>query len=451
MRRTTIATIGLFAATVALGVRADDAVTANWLPTAAGTYSITNTSYWDAGFAPTNFEHVANFAPGAIEGPQNIDFPNSQSSWRLGTVYGASNQTVCSPARHTNGTTIRYVEVANPNGFQGTWAFQDLHARFYLTPTNDFVPTVASLDCYHAPLVITAPGTSVVERLTGGGLLHRGGNNNDVQSNNVLRIKGVDPLAQSRTRIRMANHTVVSLDYDGVSTSLPVADGVYVRFDASRPDTIDTAEEGGRRYVTAWRDADGRGVTATPFSGNDGSGAACNQRPWLSEVTSVNGFPLVDFGAFRNATAPASDSPYYDTLKETLGPSASLVFPQTTQAREVFVAWQDTQSTGTRAFVVGSVGEYHLHRAANGYLLAADYYGDYHQNDETYVDGILRNWKFGSYDYTKLTVASMNLSQPATLGTLAQDRYIRFGGARIAEVIIYTRELNSLERRAVHA
>ena len=441
-----------FAATLcaACGLRGDEPVTANWLPTAAGTYAITNASYWDTGFAPTNFECIANFAPGAIDGPQNIDFPNSQNSWQLGTVYGASNQTIRSPARSYNGTTIRYVNVANPNGFQGTWAFQDLHARFYMTPTNGFVPKVAALDCYHAPLLLTSPGTSVVERLTGGGLLHRGGNNNDVQSNNVLQIKGVDPLVQSRTRIRMANHTVVSLDYEGVSTTLPVTDGVYVRFDASRADTIDTTEEDGRRYVTAWRDAEGGSVTATPFSGNDGSGAACSQRPWLSEVTSVNGFPLVDFGAFRNATAPASDSPYYETLKETLGPSASLVFPQTTQAREVFVAWQDTQSAGTRAFVVGSTGEYHLHRQSAGYLLA-DYHGTYHQNDETYVDGILRNWKYGPYDYTKLTVASMNLSTPATIGTLAQDRYLRFGGARIAEVIIYTRELTSLERRTVHA
>ena len=438
------------AALCAVAAYGDGPVTANWLPTAAGTYAITNASYWDTSFAPTNFEYVANFAPGAIEGPQNIDFPNSQNSWQLGTVYGASNQTIRSPARSYNGTTIRYVDVANPNGFQGTWAFQDLHARFYMTPTNGFVPKVAALDCYHAPLLLTSPGTSVVERLTGGGLLHRGGNNNDVQSNNVLQIKGVDPLMQSRTRIRMANHTIVSLDYEGVPTTLPVTDGVYVRFDASRADTIDTAEEDGRRYVTAWRDAEGGLVTATPFSGNDGSGAACNQRPWLSEVTSVNGFPLVDFGAFRNATAPASDSPYYDTLKETLGPSASLVFPQTTQAREVFVAWQDTQSAGTRAFVVGSTGEYHLHRQSAGYLLA-NYYGDYHLNDETYVDGILRNYQFGPYDFTRLTVASMNLSTPATIGTLAQDRYLRFGGARIAEVIIYTRELTSLERRTVHA
>ena len=425
-------------------VRGDGPVTANWLPTAAGTYSITNTAYWDTGFAPTNFEYVANFAPAAIDGAQNIDFPNSQSSWRLGTVCGASNQTIRTPARHTNGMTYRHLEVANPNGFQGTWAFQDTHSRFYLTPTNDLVPTVASFDCYYAPLLLTARGTSVIERLTGGGLLHRGSRVNEVESDNVLRIKGVDPLLQSRTRIRMANHSVVSLDYEGPPTNLPVTAGVYVRFDASRADTIDTVEENGRRYVTAWRDADGRGVTAV-----QNLSSSHTQRPWLSEVTSVNGVPLVDFGAFEQTNSNTEDVDY-DTLKETLGPSASLVFTETTQAREVFVVWQDTQATGTRAFVVGSTGQYHLHRGSAGYLLA-DYFGELHANDETYVDGILRSWKFGPYDFTQLTVASMNIAGGCTLGTLVQDRYIRYGGARLAEVIIYTRELTSLERRTVHA
>ena len=440
------------AALCAVAARGDGPVTANWLPTAAGTYSITNTAYWDTGFAPTNFEYVANFAPGAIEGAQNIDFPNSQSSWRLGTVCGASNQTIRTPARHTNGTTIRHLEVANPNGFQGTWAFQDLHARFYLTPTNNLVPTVASLDCYHAPLLLTSPGTSVVERLVGGGLLHRGANNNDVQSNNVVVIKGVDPFVQSRTRIRMANHSVVSLDFDGPPTNLPVTTGVYVRFDASRADTIDTVEANGRRYVTAWRDAEGGPVTAMPYTGNGSNGTPHGQRPWLSDVTSVNGIPLVDFGAYENVTA-AGECPNYAALKETLGPSASLVFPATTLAREIFLVWQDTQDDAAKKpFVVGaSDSTYHLHREAGQYFLTTSYNSTRHANDETYVDGVQRSYNYGPYAYDKVTVLSFNLSQDSTVGTLAQDRNLRFGGVRIAEAIIYTHELTSAERQAVHA
>ena len=425
-------------------------VTANWLPTTAGTYTLTDGANWDTGVAPTNGIDIANFAPGEIEGAQNIDLPatSALSTWKLGTVTGASNQTIRTPGRHSNGTVIRYLTVANPNGFRGTWALKDAHARLNLIPTNSLVPSLATLDCYYGPLVTTYPGTSVVERLTGGGMVHKGANNNDVQPNNVLQIKGVAPFTQAKTRIRMANHTVVSLDYEGVSTNLPVTAGIYVRFDASRPDTIDTETVDGKRYVTAWRDADGRGVTATPFTGNAYGNVPHGQRPWLSEVTSVNGFPLVDFGAFENANGHA-DSPYYDSLRETLGPSASLVFPATAQAREVFFAWQDTQATGTCAFVVGAQNEYHLHR---GGCLFAQQRMNYHTTDETYLDGVLRSYLFGGpYDLTRLSVVSANFSQGAILGTLAQDRNLRFGGARIAEVIVYTQELSSLERQAVHA
>ena len=425
-------------------------VTANWLPTASGTYTLTDGANWDTGVAPTNGVDIANFAPGAIDGAQNIDLPaiSSISSWNLGTVTGASNQTIRTPGRHTNGMTVRYLTIANPNGFRGTWALKDAHARLYLIPTNSLVPSLATLDCSYAPMVTTYPGTSVVERLTGGGLVHKAANNNDVQPNNVLQIKGVAPFTQAKTRIRMANHTVVSLDYEGVATNLPVTAGIYVRFDASRPDTIDTETVDGRQYVTAWRDADGRGITATPFTGNAYGNVPHGQRPWLSEVTSANGCPLVDFGAFENANGHA-DSPYYDSLKETLGPSASLVFPATTQAREVFIVWQDTQATGTCAFVVGAQNEYHLHR---GGCLFAQQRMNYHTTDETYLDGVLRSYLFGGpYDLTRLSVVSANFSQGAILGTLAQDRNLRFGGARIAEVIVYTQELSSLERQAVHA
>ena len=449
MSKTRIWTVLLVAAGLAAWGDGEP-VTANWLPTAAGTYTLTDGANWDTGVAPTNGIDIANLAPGEIEGAQNIDLPaiSSISSWNLGTVTGASNQTIRTPGRHTNGMTVRYLTIANPNGFRGTWALKDAHARLYLIPTNSLVPSLATLDCSYAPMVTTYPGTSVVERLTGGGLVHKAANNNDVQPNNVLQIKGVAPFTQAKTRIRMANHTVVSLDYEGVATNLPVTAGIYVRFDASRPDTIDTETVDGRQYVTAWRDADGRGITATPFTGNAYGNVPHGQRPWLSEVTSANGCPLVDFGAFENANGHA-DSPYYDSLKETLGPSASLVFPATTQAREVFIVWQDTQATGTCSFVVGAQNEYHLHR---GGCLFAQQRMNYHTTDETYLDGVLRSYLFGGpYDLTRLSVVSANFSQGAILGTLAQDRNLRFGGARIAEVIVYTQELSSLERQAVHA
>ena len=132
------------AALCAAAAHGDGPVTANWLPTAAGTYTLTDGANWDTGVAPTNGIDIANFAPGAIDGAQNIDLPATSaiSSWYLGTVTGASNQTIRTPARHSNGTAIRYLTVANPNGFRGTWALKDAHTRLYLIPTNSLMPSL---------------------------------------------------------------------------------------------------------------------------------------------------------------------------------------------------------------------------------------------------------------------------------------------------------------------
>ena len=445
--------VALCAAFVAYG---DGPVTANWLPTAAGTYTLTDGANWDTGVAPTNGIDIANFAPGAIDGAQIIAFPGiaNYNTWNMSTVTGSSNQTIRTPTRNYNGTTIRYMHLDNPNGFRGTWAMGDVHTQIVLSPTDGFVPSLATLDCSNSPLLVPRAGTSVVERLVGGGLLHKSGTSpTSATSVSFTRVKAVDPLTQAKTRIRMGfNYSTISLDYDGPPTNLPVTAGIYVRFDASRPDTIDTVEENGRWYVTAWRDAEGGSVTATPYTGTANSGGLHGQRPWLSEITSANGVPFVDFGAYENVSA-AGECPDYATLRETIGPSASLVFPQTTQAREVFVVWQDTQDDSNKyPFVLGSTGAYHLHRNKGQYLLMSSNGGaERHLNDETYIDGIRRSYTFGPYDYSKVTVVSFNLSQGSTIGTLAQDRGLRFGGVRIAEVIIYTCELTSEERQAIHA
>ena len=55
------------AALCAVAAHGDGPVTANWLPTTAGTYTLTDGANWDTGVAPTNGVDIANFAPGAIE------------------------------------------------------------------------------------------------------------------------------------------------------------------------------------------------------------------------------------------------------------------------------------------------------------------------------------------------------------------------------------------------
>ena len=87
------------AALCAVAAYGEGSVTANWLPTAAGTYTLTDGANWDTGVAPTNGIDIANFAPGAIDGAQVIAFTNivNYNTWDLSTVIGASNQTIRTP------------------------------------------------------------------------------------------------------------------------------------------------------------------------------------------------------------------------------------------------------------------------------------------------------------------------------------------------------------------
>ena len=176
-------------------------VTANWLPTAAGTYTLTDGANWDTGVAPTNGIDIANFAPGAIDGAQIIAFPGiaNYNTWNMSTVTGSSNQTIRTPTRNYNGTTIRYMHLDNPNGCRGTWAMGDVHTQIVLSPTDGFVPSLATLDCSNSPLLVPRAGRSVVERLVGGGLLHKSGTSpTSATSVSFTRVKAVDPLTQDQ-------------------------------------------------------------------------------------------------------------------------------------------------------------------------------------------------------------------------------------------------------------
>lgn len=450
------AALAALSAIAAGTVMAQDAESGNWLPVDAGTYSIADESNWEGGVVPTNSAATANFAPNGDVGAQNLDFPDTLNlEWNLGTVIGATNQTIRMPDRVSTWTRTRILNVANPNGFGGTWATREAHSQINLTPTGSFTPTLSTLVTTNAPYVQVQSGTAAVERLVGGGTIGKRG------KGGCLLVNGVEPTDQMRTDIRIEGASgIVALNYSDYPAEVPVRGGIYVRFDASREDTLDVVEENGKRYVTAWRDAEGSSVVAVPQTGNDIYGRARSARPWLSDATSVGGHPLVDFGAAENVVTNNTETPRYGELKDTLGMSASLEFPRATQVREVFMAWQDVQDTNALPFVVGDTMYYHLHRQDHNGLFHY-FENEYHQDDETYVDGVRYSFDdYNPYDCTPMTVISVTLSenpsptvpapQFACLNALAQDRNLRYGGVRIGEVIIYTNVLTSAERQSVH-
>lgn len=249
------------AALCAVAAHGDGPVTANWLPTAAGTYTLTDGVNWDTGVAPTNSVAVANFASGEISGKQTISLPGISgfSTWYLGTVLGAPNQTIRLPARHSNGSTVRYLYVADPGGFQGTWVAQDALSRLILSPTNGVEQRLATLDTSLSTLLYVNGGTAAVEKVTGGGTLMK-------YDTGELKIKDVNSAYGSRTTLQFGdfNSSATLAFGDSTDNVLPVSRGIYVRFDASRADTFDFESVGGTNYVTAWRDAQGGPVAARP-------------------------------------------------------------------------------------------------------------------------------------------------------------------------------------------
>lgn len=435
IRRTAARAVVLCAALCG-AVRAEEGatgLTANWLPTAAGTYDWWDAANWADGAVPTNRGDTARFDAVAIEGNQTIALPkgNEFRRFTLGTVFGHTNQVVKSPARSSNGTTIRQMSVADPNGFKGAWDQADAKANWIAEPADSFVPLFAQVVGTYMPQFTVASNRAEIGEVIGGdGLVKAGGG--------ALTVRGVLPLLRANTRLQVEAGTMALAFEDEIPTA--VVPGAYLHLDAAQPDTF-TLQPGddGRTYVSEWRDCDGAEIAATKHPSV--------ALPFLSSVTVVRGFPLVDFGASKPSNDATNNLAYWT---EKVGPCGSLRFPRTTKVREVFVVFEDTQPSNTSCFVVGDDKSYHFHRAnsdTSGHkLLDASFCDSGLKNNLAMVDGVSCSFECRG-DWTRLAVVSVVSTNDLCLSSLCNDRNtIRYGGARIAEVLIYTNNLTQAER-----
>lgn len=402
-----------------------EGVSATWKPTAAGTYSWNDAANWNTERPPTNGEDVVNLNI-ATEGPQTIWLTHHST---LGTISGRADQTISSPDRSGYARAFWNVSVANPNDFAGTWRSGDSGALWYAYPSADYTPYFATFETLMRPALRATTGCVRFGTLTGAGMLYLFGSANTQVDDVALDSRG-------RTRLAIPANTTLTLGMASAFPSNAVA-GAYVRFDASRPDTF-TLEAGadGRTHVTEWRDADGGSVKA----GVSGSTAT----PYLSAVKSVRGTPLVDFGAYRSISR---DDTYMDfnAFEAAVGPCAGLAFAETAAAREIFLVFEETIPSNIYPFALGALNTYHLHRASNGYLF---HNGNAHENvrnGSVTVDGVAKS-PSGWGPFSRLHLVTLATAGNITVGTLAIDRNQRSGGVRIAEAIIYTKELTPAER-----
>lgn len=409
------------------GTDAAEGLTADWLPTAAGTYDWWDAANWSGGAAPTNRDDVARFDATAIDGAQTIAMPGIYcTSIAFGVVSGHENQTIRSFERRYNGTSTRNMTVVNPNGFKGVWDQADSRANWIAEPSEDFVPVFQNVLGTYMPQFTVASNRAEIGRVVGGdGLMKRG--------DGVLAVRGIDPVERPSIRIQATAGTLELALEDEIPDA--VVPGAYLHLDAARADTLVVqAGDDGRTYVSEWRDCDGAGISATKHK--DVS------LPFLSSVTVVRGVPLVDFGA--NKSSSNTNLEYWTEL---VGPVATMDFPRTDKVREVFIVFEDTQSSNSCCFVVGDTSSYDFHRSIDGSKLLDQWFASKALRDGvTIVDGSSVAYTHAQ-DYTKLTVASVaSMTEDLRLSTLCNDRYLRYGGARIAELLVYTNNLTQAER-----
>jgi hypothetical protein len=413
-----------------LGVAVESAcaqgVTATWQQTAAGTYSWHDVANWDAERLPTNSADIVHLDI-ETDGAQTIRLAQATD---IGTVFGHADQTISSPMRSGPYRAFKSINVANPNEFAGQWTSGDSGALWNVTPTADFTPMFASFDAKMRPAMYASSGCVRFGTITGGGMLfvHGGGN---------AQVDDVALVTRGRTRLRVPDGTTLSL---GMASTFPsnAVTGAYVRFDAARADTL-TLENGadGRTHVTEWRDAEGGDVKAIVTT----RAAA----PYLSTVKSIRGTPLVDFGAYRSVSHEDTWM-NFDAFEAAAGPCGGLRFDETSEAREIFLVFEETIPSNVYPFALGGWDSYHLHRGPNGTLFHYGHADLPVRTGSVTLDGAPFT-PLGQANFSRLHLVSLSTATGIKVGTLAIDRNQRFGGVRIAEAIIYTRALSEAERR----
>ncbi len=205
--------------------------------------------------------------------------------------------------------------------------------------------------------------------------------------------------------------------------TLPVA-GAAFHVDASMPSTMTTVESGGRRLVTAWRDADGGTMRAT-------SGTA--SRPSL--VTD-DGLPYVDFGPQTSGNASSAND-----NSGALAWSSEL-----TTVREVFLVFSDYPGS-QHSFFLCAGNSYHFHR--NQKKLFNNTYAHANvKNGLKEVDGVEC-----TIDYELpegFHIIHLRTTDNVSAGRFAWDRNVNYGGQRLQEVIVYTSTLTDAEAEATY-
>ncbi len=297
----------------------------------------------------------------------------------------------------------------------------------YAAPAESAASESARPDVAHLVVdggtVEVAEGASVkVGQISGGTLIKTGGGTLGVTSGSLSH------------QVTVRGGGIRQLQQPEPASACALADEAVFHVAADEASSLDTVSEGGTNFVERWHDLSPfRNVAWCPLSKT----TKC-KRPLVSEET-LNGKPTIDFGEVSNG-----------------GSTLSLV-KSIDNARAVYVVYK-ALSTANYA-VLGTSGDTALDSGGSTHGFYCDFlagssskllYGykdEQVKNGDIFMDGnkVAYNASIGSSWH----LVEFHTLAGAHISSLARDRTTsRNGGVRIAEVLVYDRELTARERTA---
>ena len=147
------------------------------------------------------------------------------------------------------------------------------------TDVRSCVPDVQKLSVDSASSIYIADGATVrIGTLSGDGVLTKVGDG-------ILEVEKV-----GATKINLSGGAVKTVAAAEPVSFKTIARNPAAHFDASDANTLITKNVSGRKQVWMWYDKSGRNCAYQ-------SAAASDNQPWLNETDTLNGIPVVDFGA----------------------------------------------------------------------------------------------------------------------------------------------------------
>lgn len=350
----------------------------------------------------------------------------------LDSLFGTKNQQL-----RQSRSMKTLTAVVDPSGMLGPWRTENVYSGLRVLAESDtVVPQIVAENEFALDLP-NAGVTTKIGKLRGRGTLVKSGAG-DLEIANG----GADAV-----RLRMTGSGALKIGRDKTSDRTPAA-GSVLHFDASQTNTLTIVEEGGKRYVSEWKDCDG---TAVAKRGSTDP-AAMNNLPFLVE-NALNGLPVVDFGAFYGDGL--SYTPSYEP--EVYGDAAWLELDKTyTNVKEAFVLMQEVRAYDCESVALGHHSATPWYRDAarqNTAQRAGVPFGDSYGYFGMYRDGVSLNGRNVAHDrqsnLNQWTVWNVPLLATGSSGPrrLMNDRGKRIGGARVAEILVYNRDLTEAERQ----